>query len=209
MCWAALDRGIKLIDEYDLPGDREQWESVRDEIRRVIETEGYNEKIGAFTQALGSTALDATALMIPRVGFLPATDPRVLSTIERIQQDLTHHGLVYRYRTEDGLQGGEGAFLICTFWLIDTLSLTGRVDEARKLYEEMLARANDVGLFSEEIDVTSGMFLGNFPQGFTHLALIRSAVDLAHGQKHGSEERRVTEGERAVHAKRAASEGYG
>jgi GH15 family glucan-1,4-alpha-glucosidase len=209
MCWAALDRGIKLMDEYGLPGDRDRWESLRSEIRTVIETEGYNETIGAFTQTLGGAALDATALMIPRVGFLPATDLRVLSTIDRIQRDLTQNGLVYRYRNADGLQGGEGAFLICTFWLIDALALAGRMDEARRLYEHLLGYANDVGLFSEEIDVASGAFLGNFPQGFTHLALIRTAVDLARGEKHGPEERRVTEGERAVHAKRAASEGYG
>lgn len=209
MCWAALDRGIKLVDEYDLEADRARWESVRGEIRMAIETEGYNDKIGAFTQALGGTALDATALMIPRVGFLPATDPRVLSTIDRVRRDLTQDGLVYRYRNKDGLQGGEGAFLICTFWLIDALALAGQVEDARRLYTHLLGYANDVGLFSEEIDVKTGRFLGNFPQGFTHLALVRTAVDLAHGEKHGPEERRVTEGERAVHAKRAASEGYG
>jgi GH15 family glucan-1,4-alpha-glucosidase len=183
--------------------------SVRDEIRHAIETRGYNEKIGAFTQAFGSTALDATALMIPRVGFLPATDPRVLSTIDRVQRDLTQNGLVYRYRTEDGLQGGEGAFLICTFWLVDALALAGRVDEARRSFEHLAGMANDLGLFSEEIDPGTGAFLGNFPQGFTHLALIRSAVDLARGQRHGAEKHRTTEGERAPHARRAASSGAG
>jgi alpha,alpha-trehalase len=205
MCWAAVDRGIKLADEYDLEADRGHWSSVRDAIRHAIETRGYNDDIGAFTQAFGNTALDATALQIPRVGFLPATDPRVVSTIDRIQRDLTQNGLVYRYRNEDGLQGGEGAFLICTFWLIDVLALAGRMDEARRMYDHVLGFANDVGLFSEEIDTETGMFLGNFPQGFTHLALIRTAVDLAHGHQHGAEHRPTTEGERALHAKRAAS----
>jgi GH15 family glucan-1,4-alpha-glucosidase len=205
MCWAAVDRGLKLADEYGVEADRSHWSSTRDAIRHAIETQGYNEDIGAFTQALGTTALDATALQIPRVGFLPATDPRVLSTIDRIQRDLTRNGLVYRYRNEDGLQGGEGAFLICTFWLIDVLALAGQLDEARKMYDRVLSFANDVGLFSEEIDPRTGMFLGNFPQGFTHLALIRSAVDLAHAHHHGPEDRPTTEGERALHAKRAAS----
>ncbi len=209
MCWAAVDRGIKLANEYHLQADLTNWTSTREAIRAAIETRGYNQQVGAFTQAFGSTALDATALMIPRVGFLSATDPRVLSTIDRIQHDLTQNGLVYRYRTADGLQGGEGAFLICTFWLIDALALAGRTDEARRMYEHVIGFANDVGQFSEEIDPKTGAFLGNFPQGFTHLALVRTAVDLARAQKHGAEERPVTEGERAPHAKKAASEGYG
>lgn len=209
MCWAAVDRGIRIAQEHGLDADLSRWESVRDEIRKAIEQHGYNAKLGAFVQAFGSDTLDAAVLAIPRVGFLSATDPRVLSTIDRIQHDLTQDGLVYRYRAPDGLAGGEGAFLICSFWLVEALALAGRMEEARQLFERMLRRQNDVGLYSEEIDPATGAFLGNFPQGFTHLALIRAAVDLARADKHGAEEHAHTEGERAVHAKQSAAEGHG
>lgn len=209
MCWAAVDRGIRLTEEHDLPGNVDNWRSVREDIRQAIEQRGYNKKVGAFVQALDSDVLDASVLAVPRVGFLPATDPRVLSTVDCIQQHLTKDGMVYRYRTPDGLTGGEGTFLLCTFWLIDVLALAGRMDDARTLFEHTLQRANDVGLYSEEIEAQSGVFLGNFPQGFTHLSLIRAAVDLAKTDKHGPEVHAQTEGERARHAHRAAAEGHG
>jgi GH15 family glucan-1,4-alpha-glucosidase len=205
MCWAAVDRGIKIACEHGLHADLDRWRKTRDQIRHCIETEGYNEKAHAFVQTLGGDTLDAAALAIPRLGFLPATDPRVLSTIDRIQGELLQDGLVYRYRTSDGLAGGEGTFLLCTFWLIEALALAGRTDDARDLFERTLAQANDVGLFSEELDPETNAFLGNFPQGFTHLSLIRAAVDLARAHRHGAEEERTTEGERAHHAHHAAS----
>jgi GH15 family glucan-1,4-alpha-glucosidase len=205
MCWAAIDRGIKIACEHGLDADLDCWEQTRDQIRHCIETEGYNQELGAFVQSLGSDTLDAAALAIPRLGFLPATDPRVLSTIDRIQRDLVQDGLVYRYRTPDGLAGGEGTFLLCTFWLIEALALAGRTDEARDLFERTLDLANDVGLFSEELDPKTRAFLGNFPQGFTHLSLIRAAVDLARAHRHGAEEQRTTEGERAHRAHHASS----
>jgi GH15 family glucan-1,4-alpha-glucosidase len=179
MCWAALDRGVRLALEHELEAPLERWQATRDQIRQVILDHGYSEQVGAFIQAFGSHTLDASALDIPRFGFLPATDPRVQSTIDAIRRDLTRQGLVYRYRTADGLAGGEGTFILCTFWLVDALALGGRVDEARALFEQVVGYANDVGLLSEEIDPDARELLGNFPQGFSHLAVIRSAVNLA------------------------------
>ena len=208
MCWAALDRGIRLAHEYALPAPMEEWHRTRGEIRRAILTRGYHEKLNSFTQTLGGSDLDATALTLPTMGFLPATDPRMQSTLERIRADLTQNGLVYRYRMNDGLPGKEGTFAVCSFWLVDTLAMSGRLDEARDQFEHVVGYANDVGLLSEEIDADSGELLGNFPQGFTHLALIRSALNLAKVAKHGAEERPETEPERAERALQAVAEGY-
>ncbi len=208
MCWAALDRGIRLAHEYGLPAPMERWHQIRSDIRHAILTRGYDSQRGAFTQAFGNPALDASALAIPQVGFLPPTDPRVASTIDRIRQDLTVDGLVYRYRDADGLPPGEGAFALCSFWLVDGLALGGHLEEAHELFERVVGYADDVGLLSEEIDPENGQLLGNFPQGFTHLALIRSAVNLAKAGKHGAEERPETEAERARRARQAAAEGY-
>ena len=129
-------------------------------------------------QAFGIKSLDASALAIPLVNFLPAEDPRAQSTVEKNQNDLTSGGLVYRYLNEDGVPGGEGIFALCTFWLIDNLLLLGRMEEAKELFEKVASHANDLGLFSEEFDPVKGEMLGDFPQGFAHLALIRSAVNL-------------------------------
>ena len=205
MCWAAVDRGIKLAQQYDLQAPLDRWIETRDQIRKAILAEGYNEKIGAFTQAFGSPHLDASALIIPRVGFLPPTDPRVQSTIKQVQQHLTHNGFVYRYSTDDGLPGGEGTFTLCTLWMVDALALGGELEEAHELFQKVLSHANDVGLLSEEINSNTGDLLGNFPQGFTHLAVIRSAVDLAKAAKHGPDKVAENEAERAVQARRAAS----
>jgi GH15 family glucan-1,4-alpha-glucosidase len=196
MCWVALDRAVRLARSLD-GHDTSRWAAARDRIRGVILKEGYDGKAGAFTQSFGEQALDASALIIPLTGFLPATDPRVVSTVERIRERLTSNGLVYRYLNEDGLPGGEATFAMCSFWLVDNLALQGRRDEARGLFERITAYASDTGLFAEEIDPESGELLGNYPQGFTHLALIRSALHIAKCETHGPEERAATSAERA------------
>ncbi|HEX9016690.1 MAG TPA: glycoside hydrolase family 15 protein, partial [Chloroflexota bacterium] len=208
MCWAALDRGIRLADEHGLDAPLEEWKRTRATVREAILKYGYNEKVGAFTQAFGSSALDASALIVPRVGLLPATDPRVASTIKLIEERLTADGLVYRYLNEDGLPGGEATFSLCTLWLADALALAGKVDRAREFFENVLRRANDVGLLAEEINPSTGEQLGNFPQGFTHLAVVRTAVDLARAHKLGAEHKPQTEAHRAGQAKVAARQGY-
>ena len=206
MCWAALDSGLRLAQEFGLPAPVARWEQTRATIRHAILTEGFDQRLGAFTQAFGSTALDATALMIPVLGFLCGTNPQMKSTIARLRADLTHNGLVYRYCAPDGLPGGEGTFALCTFWLVDALALSGQQEEAQALFEHVVGYANDVGLLSEEIDPESGELLGNFPQGFSHLALIVSAVNLAKTARHGAEEEPQTQAQRSHHARRAAAE---
>ncbi|GAB3555136.1 glycoside hydrolase family 15 protein [Noviherbaspirillum agri] len=182
MCWVAVDRAILLADKYHLPADLERWRQTREDIRSAILARGYDEELGAFTQAFGVKALDASALTIPLVGFLPASDARVQSTIRQIQAQLSANGLVYRYLNEDGLPGGEATFALCSFWLVDNLVMVGQVNEARKLFERIASYSNDLGLFAEEIEPVSRELLGNYPQGFTHLALIRSAVRLANAE---------------------------
>jgi GH15 family glucan-1,4-alpha-glucosidase len=206
MCWAALQAGERLATTYGLEAPLEAWRTVREEVRQAILEHGYDPELGAFTQAAGSSTLDASSLIIPRIGFLPPTDPRVQSTIEAIRKHLTGNGLVYRYRSPDGLPGREGAFTMCTFWLVDALALSGRTDEARALFEQVLDDANDVGLLAEEIDPETGELLGNFPQGFSHLALIGAAVNLAKVERRGAERQPKTEAERlardGVHTRR-------
>ena len=190
LCWVALDRAIRIADAHDAPGDIDRWRQERDVIRKAILTDGYNRDLGAFTQSLGDASLDASALAIPIVGFLPPTDPRVRSTVARIQERLTADGLVYRYLTDatpDGVPGGEATFALCSFWLVDNLALAGQIDEARALFERVTGYASDVGLLAEEIDPHTGELLGNFPQGFTHLALIRSALAIAEAEAAGPE----------------------
>ena len=177
-CWVALDRASRLARRYGLEADLAHWDATRETIRDAILNEGYNPTLGSFVQAFGETALDASALMLPLVGFLPATDTRVLSTMERIRESLGTSGLIARYLNEDGLPGSEAPFAICSFWLVDNLVLAGRAAEATELFEKLIGFANDVGLLAEEIDPLSGELLGNYPQGFTHLALILSAVQL-------------------------------
>jgi GH15 family glucan-1,4-alpha-glucosidase len=189
LCWVAVDRAVRLSEMGVLDGDSRMWSSARDEIRAAILERGFDPSIGAFTQAFDTPALDASALMMPLVGFLPARDVRIASTINAIQDRLTSHGLVYRYLAEDGLPGGEATFALCTFWMVDALALSGRVDEAEAMFARVTGFANDVGLLSEEIEPVSGQLLGNFPQAFTHLALIRSAVRLA-----GARQGRTAEG---------------
>jgi len=190
LCWVALDRAIRIAEAHHAPGGVERWRRERDAVREAILIDGYDADLGAFTQSLGDPTLDASALTIPLVSFLPPTDPRVRSTVERIQERLTADGLVYRYLPEaspDGLPGGEATFALCSFWLVDNLALAGRTGEARTLFERITSYANDVGLLAEEIDPRTGELLGNFPQGFTHLALIRSALAIAEAEAAGPE----------------------
>jgi len=176
MCWVALDSAIDLAEQLGA-GDRvADWDAVRSEIRKAIETQGWSEAAGAFTQSFGSEELDASALMLPIVGFLPGTDPRVRSTVDAIDARLTdERGLVFRYRSHDGLEGEEGTFLICTFWLAQALAETGELDRARRTFESAIAYANDVGLLAEEVDPASGDLLGNYPQAFSHIGLVNAA----------------------------------
>ena len=206
-CWVALDRGLKLASRYGLEAPLDRWRSVRDQICQAILTRGYNAERGAFTQAFGSRELDASALVIPRLGLLPPTDPRVQSTIERIQSELMANGLVYRYLADDGLPGHEATFALCSYWLVDALALSGQLDQAHQLFERVNGYANDLGLLAEEIDPTTGELLGNFPQGFSHLALVNAAVNLAKAERHGPEQRAEDESERASKAGPSARAG--
>jgi GH15 family glucan-1,4-alpha-glucosidase len=180
LCWAALDRALKLADLLHKKADVATWKRERDAAYRSIMENGFNAKIGAFVQSYGSEALDASALRLPIIGLVGAGDPRMLSTIQKVEQQLVRKGLVYRYRrVDDGVSGEEkGTFAMCTFWLIDTYILLGRLRQAEDLFEHVLSFQNDVGLFSEEIDPDNGEQLGNFPQAFSHISLINSAARL-------------------------------
>jgi GH15 family glucan-1,4-alpha-glucosidase len=180
MCWVALDRAIKAAEELELPGDLTRWHQARQEIRQDILERGFDGNRGRFRQAYDSDALDASVLLLPLIGFIPATDPRMKATIEAIERELTTEGgLVYRYKdTDDGLGGQEGAFVICSFWLCDNLIFLGRKDEARALFEKLRTYSNDLDLYAEELDPRTLEMLGNFPQAFTHLGLIGTAVQL-------------------------------
>ncbi|MDQ2897713.1 MAG: glycoside hydrolase family 15 protein, partial [Actinomycetota bacterium] len=181
MAWVAFDRAVRSVESQGLRGPVERWRAIRDEIHRQVCERGFDEALGSFTQSYGSPALDASLLLIPLVGFLPASDPRVRGTVEAIERGLVEHGFVLRYRThdsDDGLPPGEGVFLPCSFWLVDCLQLLGREEEAEQLFERLLGLANDVGLLSEEYDPVAKRQLGNFPQAFTHLALVNSAFNI-------------------------------
>ena len=190
MCWVAVDRALRLADKRSFPADRDRWLKVRDTIYEEIMTKGWDPKRQAFVQRYGSDSLDAANLMMSLVFFVSPTDPRMLKTLDATNKSpeeggLVSNGLVYRYNgdeTDDGLDGEEGTFNICTFWLVEALTRAGRVDrarldEARLLFEQMLGYANHVGLFAEETG-HHGEALGNFPQAFTHLALISAAFNL-------------------------------
>ena len=184
MCWVALDRGIRMAEEFELPGPVDQWRNEREAVKRNILEKGWSEQKQSFTQYYGTEALDAANLVIPMVGFLPADDPRVRSTVLASLHELTSDDqeLVYRYRNDDGLEGGEGVFSICTFWLAQALAMCGERDKAERIFQRMLKHANHVGLYSEQLDPATGEFLGNFPQAFTHIALINCAHLLAEGE---------------------------
>ncbi len=178
MAWVAMDRAVKAVERDGLEGPVQRWRQVRDSIHDQVCERGFNEKVGAFTQAYGSAELDASILMAVLVGFLPVDDPRMVSTIEAVQQHLMVDGFVIRYRNEsgvDGLPGPEGTFLPCSLWLVSCLSLLGRAEEALEVFERVRAVANDLGLFSEEYDTGHQRLVGNFPQAFTHVAFINAA----------------------------------
>jgi len=188
IAWLAFDRGVRFHDEFGREGPVERWRAARDEIRAEILAHGWSEAKQAFAQSFGADELDAGLLLMPLVGFLPADDERVVSTVEAIRRELTVDGLVLRYKPQeagvDGLPGGEGVFLPCSFWLASVLALQGRHDEARELFERLLDLRNDVGLLSEEYDPVAKRQLGNFPQAFTHLALIEAAFIIGEGRPH-------------------------
>ncbi|MGH2686003.1 MAG: glycoside hydrolase family 15 protein, partial [Actinomycetota bacterium] len=184
MCWAALDKAIDMADLLDARHRVEEWSRSRDEIREAILEKGWSDEAGAFTQYFGGTALDASNLVMPVVGFLPATDPRMRATIDATGERLTDdNGLVYRYLADDGLPGGEGTFLLCTFWLAQAEALAGETAKAREVFERAIRYINDVGLLAEEVDPGTGEFLGNFPQAFSHIGLINAAWAITEAER--------------------------
>ncbi|MBA3564789.1 MAG: glycoside hydrolase family 15 protein, partial [Gammaproteobacteria bacterium] len=182
MCWVAFDRAVQAVESFGLSGPVERWRSVREQIHADICRNGWDEDKRSFVQYYGGTALDASLLLMAQVGFLPADDARFRSTVEAIERELKVDGLVLRYRagdTPDGLPGDEGVFLACSFWLADAYVMLGRYDDAVALFERLLALRNDLGLLAEEYDPRIGRQLGNFPQAFSHIALINTANNLA------------------------------
>jgi GH15 family glucan-1,4-alpha-glucosidase len=183
MAWVAFDRAVKSVERFKMDGPVERWRKIRDSIHREVCASAWNSEKNAFTQSYGSPLLDSALLLMPQVGFLSATDPRVVATVNAIERELMRDGLLLRYSTEcqDGLPPGEGAFLACSFWLADCYALQGRVQEAKQLFERLLAIRNDVGLLAEEYDVDNHRMLGNFPQAFSHVGLLNTAFNLTAG----------------------------
>jgi len=182
MAWVAVDRAIKDFERFNLSGPLDHWRVLRDRIHTDVCQHGFNPSVGTFVQTYGSTALDASLLLIPLLGFLPPRDPRVVATIEAIERDLVVDGFVLRYdleKSSDGLRGDEATFLLCSFWLVDCLIMLGRRDDAQHLFGRLLGVRNDLGLLAEEYEATSGRQLGNFPQAFSHIGLVNSAVNLS------------------------------
>jgi GH15 family glucan-1,4-alpha-glucosidase len=208
MAWVGFDRAISTAEKLGLPGPIDRWRQARDDVHAQVLDEGYDADKGAFTQAYGSKAMDASLLTMPMFGFLPATDERMLGTVAAVERELLHDGYVLRYdssETADGLPPGEGVFLPCSFWLADNYVMQGRLDEARTLFERLAGLANDVGLFAEEYDPVSERQLGNFPQAFTHMGFVQSAAnvssrelvtvkDRVRGMRHGLERSSRTPG---------------
>jgi GH15 family glucan-1,4-alpha-glucosidase len=180
MAWVAFDRAVQAMEKFNRKGNLDRWRELRDLIHRDICAKAYDPDLGSFTQAYGSKQLDASLLLMPQVGFLPYSDPRVRGTIEAIEKNLMAEGFVLRYRTEhvdDGLPAGEGAFLACSFWMVSALKMLGRTDDARALFERLLALRNDVGLLAEEYDPRIKRQVGNFPQALSHISLINAAFE--------------------------------
>lgn len=189
MAWVAIDRMVKSAEQFGLDGPVDEWRALRDEIHADVCARGFDASLGSFVQAYGSVQLDASLLLLPLVGFLPATDARITGTVAAIERRLYVNGFVLRYdsaETADGLPAGEGAFLACSFWLADNYVLQGRHDEAVALFERLVALANDVGLLAEEYDATLGRLVGNFPQAFSHVALVNTADNIAHATVGGA-----------------------
>jgi len=183
LAWVALDRAVKAVEDSGLDGPVGRWRALRDHIREEILTKGFDRKQNAFVQAYGSRLLDASSLLMPLVGFIEPDDPRVVGTVKALEERLIHDGFVWRYEQRndkvDGLPPGEGAFLACTYWLCDYYAMAGRRDEAKTIFERVLAIRNDVGLLSEEYDVENKRLVGNFPQAFSHVGLVNAAYNLA------------------------------
>jgi GH15 family glucan-1,4-alpha-glucosidase len=187
MTWVAFDRAVKAVEWFGLPGPVDRWRALRDEVHAEVCRRAWNAEVGAFTQSYGARALDASLLLLPMTGFLPPDDPRIAGTVAAIERELVQDGLVLRYRTEesdDGLPPGEGAFLACSFWLADAYALLGRDEEARALFERLLALRNDVGLLAEEYDPVARRQLGNFPQAFSHVGVVNTAFNLTKEHPH-------------------------
>jgi GH15 family glucan-1,4-alpha-glucosidase len=185
MAWVVFDRAVRLAERFELEAPIDRWKQIRDEIHRQVCRHGYDRTRRTFTQYYESTELDASVLNIPLVGFLPATDDRVTGTIDAISRELCRDGLGSRYstaHTDDGLPGGEGQFLACSFWMVSALALNGRVKEARALFERLLGVTNDLGLLAEQYDVARRRQVGNFPQVFSHLTLIGAATAISGGR---------------------------
>jgi GH15 family glucan-1,4-alpha-glucosidase len=183
MAWVAFDRAIKSAEQFHLDGPVERWRTVREAICDDVCRRGFDRELGSFVQCYGTKQLDASLLLLPCMGFLPPSDPRIRGTIAAIERDLMIDGLVRRYDTtgaNDGLPPGEGAFLACSFWLVDAYVMCGRLDDARRLFERLIALRNDLGLLSEEY---AGRLTGNFPQAFSHVALVNSAFNLTRARK--------------------------
>jgi len=182
MVWAAFDRAVRAVEEFDLPGPVDEWRELRDTVRTEVLDRGYDEQRGSFVQHYATAEVDASLLVLPSIGFVAGDDPRMLGTIVAVEEDLLRDGLVLRYRTEsgvDGLAGDEHPFLACSFWLVSAYARAGRLDDAHALFDRLCGLVNDVGLLSEEYDAAHGRMVGNFPQAFSHLALVRAAFDLA------------------------------
>jgi len=189
MAWVAFDRALKLAEKLNHRTPLAHWQSIRDTIHREICKNAYNDEKKCFVRSYGSHHLDAALLLMPLVGFLPGDDPRVRATVETIERELMIDGFVRRYDTsnvDDGLPPGEGAFLACSFWMVSSLKAIGRQEDARKLFERLLTLSNDLGLFSEEYDPESKRLLGNFPQAFSHIALLKAAFDLEDAAAHSA-----------------------
>jgi GH15 family glucan-1,4-alpha-glucosidase len=186
MAWVAFDRTIKSAERFGLEGPVARWREVRDEIHADVCRLGFDNELGSFVRSYGSKQFDASLLLLPAIGFLPPDDPRIRGTVKAIERSLVTDGLVRRYNTDsaaDGLPAGEGVFLACSFWLVDAYLMLGRRDDAVRLFERLLSLRNDVGLLSEEYDPYANRLIGNFPQAFSHLALVNSASNLAQAVK--------------------------
>jgi GH15 family glucan-1,4-alpha-glucosidase len=198
MAWVAFDRAVRMVERHDQDGPVERWRELRAAVHREVCERGYDAERKTFTQSYGSRGLDAATLLIPAVGFLPAGDERVIGTVAAVQRELCHDGFVLRYDTaeaDDGLPPGEGAFLPCSFWLADCLTLIGREEEAREMFDRLAGLANDVGLLAEEYDPGAGRLVGNFPQAFSHVGLVNTAMNLDRAAASPARDRAGTAGE--------------
>jgi GH15 family glucan-1,4-alpha-glucosidase len=207
MAWVAFDRVIKTMEKSVDPKVIAGWTEIRDKIHRDVCEKGFSQELGSFTQAYGSTQLDASLLLIPQVGFLPYEDPRVRGTIEAIEKHLMTDGLVLRYRTEhtdDGLPPGEGVFLACSFWMVSALKMIGRIDDAKQLFERLLALRNDVGLLAEEYDPQSRHLMGNFPQALSHIAMINAGFEFNRLSSPGEQRAQSSPAEQHADLKKAS-----